>query len=166
MEKNKIIMFMMAISAVYIVLAINYLTFTVDDSFITYRYADNLARGKGLVYNEGERVEGTSNFLFTVILAIMRKSGVDLMAAAKVLGILFGMLTLICTIALSQSINDGYSFRVLIAPLFAVANVSFLVWSVAGLETTMYTFLLTLALYLMNGETTEGRFPLLSSLSR
>jgi hypothetical protein len=27
---------------------------TFDDAFITYRYADNLRRGLGLVYNPGE----------------------------------------------------------------------------------------------------------------
>ena len=31
-----------------------------DDAFITYRYAENLARGHGLVYNPGEAVLGTS----------------------------------------------------------------------------------------------------------
>lgn len=31
-----------------------------DDAFITYRYADNLARGRGLVFNPGERVFGTT----------------------------------------------------------------------------------------------------------
>src|SRR4030095_10390794 len=29
---------------------------TVDDAYISYRYARNLARGLGLVYNEGERI--------------------------------------------------------------------------------------------------------------
>ena len=42
----------------------------VDDAFITYRYADNLRAGKGLVFNPGERVEGTSSLLFTIMLAV------------------------------------------------------------------------------------------------
>jgi arabinofuranosyltransferase len=29
-----------------------------DDAFISFRYAKNLVRGLGLVYNSGERVEG------------------------------------------------------------------------------------------------------------
>jgi len=29
-----------------------------DDAYISMRYAENFAAGKGLVYNEGERVEG------------------------------------------------------------------------------------------------------------
>ncbi|MBU6216640.1 MAG: hypothetical protein KGR17_08545, partial [Acidobacteria bacterium] len=37
--------------------------FAQDDAFITYRYSRNLARGEGLVFNTGERVEGYTNFL-------------------------------------------------------------------------------------------------------
>src|SRR5947207_91368 len=40
--------------------------FIQDDAFISFRYADNLARGFGLVWNPGERVEGYTNFLWTI----------------------------------------------------------------------------------------------------
>jgi arabinofuranosyltransferase len=41
-----------------------------DDPFILFRYADNLELGKGLVWNEGERVEGYTNFLWTLLMYI------------------------------------------------------------------------------------------------
>jgi len=41
-----------------------------EDALITYRYAENLALGKGFVYNEGERVLGTTTPLLTIILAL------------------------------------------------------------------------------------------------
>ncbi|HEU4929482.1 MAG TPA: hypothetical protein VFU38_06595, partial [Candidatus Krumholzibacteria bacterium] len=37
-----------------------------DDAFISFRYAENLVSGNGLVFNIGERVEGMSNFLWTL----------------------------------------------------------------------------------------------------
>jgi hypothetical protein len=40
-----------------------------DDLFITYRYADNLARGRGFVFNPGERVFGTTAPGFGLLLA-------------------------------------------------------------------------------------------------
>src|SRR5207244_12236047 len=40
-----------------------------DDAYISYRYAQNLARGNGLVFNPGERVEGYSNLLHVLLLA-------------------------------------------------------------------------------------------------
>jgi hypothetical protein len=39
-----------------------------DDAYISYRYAENLARGQGLVFNRGERVEGYSNFLYVLMM--------------------------------------------------------------------------------------------------
>jgi len=39
-----------------------------DDAYISYRYAQNLARGDGLVFNLGERVEGYSNFLYVLMM--------------------------------------------------------------------------------------------------
>jgi len=40
-----------------------------DDAYITYRYAQNLVGGHGLVYNPNERVEGYSNFLMVLLSA-------------------------------------------------------------------------------------------------
>ena len=40
-----------------------------DDAYISYRYAENLVRGEGLVFNHGERVEGYSNFLYVLAVA-------------------------------------------------------------------------------------------------
>jgi len=39
-----------------------------DDAYISYRYAQNLARGHGLVFTPGERVEGYSNLLYVLLL--------------------------------------------------------------------------------------------------
>jgi len=40
-----------------------------DDAYITYRYARNIARGHGPVFNPGERVEGCSTLLYALLLA-------------------------------------------------------------------------------------------------
>jgi hypothetical protein len=40
----------------------------IDDAYITFRYAGNLADGLGLVYNAGEWVLGTTAPLWAVIL--------------------------------------------------------------------------------------------------
>src|SRR5687768_4498707 len=67
-------------------LHIAYLRFQYDDAYITYRYADHLARGLGLVFNAGERVEGYSNFLWTVVLAAVIGAGGDPETWAPALG--------------------------------------------------------------------------------
>ena len=41
----------------------------IDDAYITFRYARNLAEGLGLVYNPGEWVLGTTTPLWAILLA-------------------------------------------------------------------------------------------------
>ncbi len=43
---------------------------TIDDSYITYRYARNLIAGDGFVFNPGERVLGTTTPLYTSLMAL------------------------------------------------------------------------------------------------
>jgi hypothetical protein len=45
-----------------------------DDVYITYRYADNLASGRGLVFNPGERVFGISDPGVAVLLAALHRA--------------------------------------------------------------------------------------------
>jgi hypothetical protein len=42
-----------------------------DDAMISMRYARNLANGSGLVWNPGERVEGYTNFLWALFMALV-----------------------------------------------------------------------------------------------
>ncbi|MDQ6739848.1 MAG: hypothetical protein M3021_05655, partial [Actinomycetota bacterium] len=49
--------------------ALAYDSFLPDDSYITYRYAQNLPAGHGLVFNLGERVLSTTTPLYTLLLA-------------------------------------------------------------------------------------------------
>ena len=51
--------------------------FALDDAFISYRYARNLAAGIGPVMNAGERVEGVSNLPWTALLGLLGRIGHD-----------------------------------------------------------------------------------------
>jgi hypothetical protein len=67
-----------------------------DDAYIAFRYAQNLARGRGLVFNPDERVWGFSSPLHTLLLGILAALGIDIPAAAAVLGFLAMALTALC----------------------------------------------------------------------
>ena len=67
-------------------------SFVCDDAYITFRYAQNLARHGALEWNVGERVEGYTNFLWAVILAVAMKLGFHAPSAALFLGRVFGAL--------------------------------------------------------------------------
>jgi arabinofuranosyltransferase len=51
--------------------------YVVDDAYISFRYARNLIEGHGLVFNPGEKVEGYTNFLWVLIIAMGMKLGAD-----------------------------------------------------------------------------------------
>jgi len=57
-----------------------------DDPFITYRYAENLSRGLGLVYNAGETVLSTTTPLFALLLAAIHPLWSDLPNLAVLIG--------------------------------------------------------------------------------
>jgi len=69
--------------------------FVTDDAFISFVYSRNLAEHGQLVFNLGERVEGYTNFLWTVLLAALLKLGVAPEISARVLGTAFGVATLV-----------------------------------------------------------------------
>lgn len=70
-------------------------SFAVDDAFISLRYAKHLAEGQGLVYNIGERVEGYTNLLWTVLLAFAHVLPGDPLTWTK----LFSMLSVLVAAA-------------------------------------------------------------------
>ena len=47
-----------------------------DDDYILYRYAEQLLRGNGLVFNAGERVEGFTAPLYVLVLALGMAVGI------------------------------------------------------------------------------------------
>lgn len=116
-------------------------SFTIDDAYISYRYARNLARGLGLVYNAGERIEGYTNFLWTVILALFVKLGVDPDVAAKVLGGAAAQGALVATYVLANRLRP---FAVLpcIATWLLASTIVFSGYAVFGLETSFFVCLL------------------------
>jgi arabinofuranosyltransferase len=55
----------------------------IDDAYITFRYAENLAAGHGLVYNLGQPWLGTSAPGYAMLLAVLRATtGIEILSAA------------------------------------------------------------------------------------
>jgi hypothetical protein len=68
-----------------VVTFVAYRDYVMDDAYITYRYAQNLAAGHGFVFNPGERVLGTSTPLYTVVLAVASLLRLDIVLVSGVL---------------------------------------------------------------------------------
>ena len=117
-----------------------------DDAFISFRYAQQLVNGNGLVYNPGERVEGYTNFLWTVLIAGGMSLGADPVVLSIVLGIAFFAGTLLLVSVLSRRLTSGGVGALPALPLAALALVlhrDVNVYATSGLETSMEAFLVT-----------------------
>jgi arabinofuranosyltransferase len=117
-----------------------------DDAFISFRYARNLTDGNGLVFNVGERVEGYTNFLWTVLLAATFKLGLDPAQCSVVLsiGCFLGVIGITWRYLAPR---DQAADTIAIAPLVLAASYVFASYATSGLE-TMFGTLLVLGAFL------------------
>ncbi len=124
--------------------ALGFFRLRMDDSYITYRYARNLADGVGPVWNPGEHVEGYTSFLWMLLLALMHLAGIDIEFAALLLGIgsmvaLFLLLWRVWARLLPEGDDGGIPPYLVIAGagLLVAASKSLGQWTMAGLETPL-----------------------------
>jgi hypothetical protein len=124
-----------------------WLAWVCDDAFISLRYAQHLAHGEGLVFNPGERVEGYTNLLWTLLLAALLKLGVPPLRAAEIPGIVaYAALAIgLAHASWLRARSRGLPFVPLAAAIVLVSD-DFHVWATGGLETLLFTLLATLAL--------------------
>ena len=126
-----------------------YVGYVRDDAYITFRYADNLAAGKGFVYNVEEHVYGTSSPGLALLLAGWQTLVPDqLVLGAWLLNIASSILTLVVVWSILEH------FSVPIEPRICVVFV--LVWSdkillhaMEGMENPLVISCMITALYFM-----------------
>ncbi len=129
--------------------------FIQDDAFISFRYAQNLADGLGLEWNPGERVEGYSNFLWTLLVAAGMKLGAEPAAFTLWVGLAFFCWSLLFAWRLALEAGLGHA-GALITLLLAGTNFTFSSYATGGLETPLVTALF-LAACLISALAMNGR---------
>ena len=134
----------------------------VDDAYISFRYARNLMEGHGLVFNVGERVEGYTNFLWTVLLAPFIGLGSPPAPVAVLGGLAFGGITLWLVYRMGKRVMGSWVGAM--AALFLALDGSFALWSVGGMETAMFTCLVLMAAMAYLHEQSSPRYRPLSGL--
>jgi hypothetical protein len=118
-----------------------------DDAYISYRYAANLVEGNGLVFNPGEYVEGFSNPLWTLLIALGLALGAGAKVTGHALGVVAGSATLIATYAWARSgLARSQSGWAGIAAWIVLASPVFARWSLSGMETPLFVGTTTAAL--------------------
>lgn len=118
-----------------------------DDAYISFRYARNLVDGNGLVFNPGDRVEGYTNFLWTMLSAFPLAQGdEDPLPFMHRAGRFFwyGSYALLLAFGSYLAFRGIYTAPLVAAPL--IAHWSYNQWFLSGMETPMVSFLFLLAL--------------------
>jgi hypothetical protein len=121
---------------------------SLEDAYITFRYARNIAQGNGFVYNLGERVLGTTSPLQALLLAGLGASlgpeRIPLVASAvmPVFGIAAGAVAFLAVRRCGGS-RVGAGVGLLLFWLHPVVMRT----SLGGMETPLVLFLMALSLY-------------------
>ena len=145
----------------------------IEDAGISFAFARNLAEGHGLVaFPGGERVEGYSNPLWVVLLAIWEWVGVDGFQSSRWMSIPLAGATVALVYAIGARLRPDRVGVGLIAAAVLASDCVFGIWAASGLENPLFCALLALAMWRTLVEGEEGGFPwsavafLLLSLTR
>lgn len=115
--------------------------FTIDDMYISLRYARNWANGDGLLWNIHEPpVEGYSNFSFVVLGALSLTFNANPVICLKIAGVIGLFFSCLFIYLISRFWFDKrQSFIPCIGLLLYKGQI---IWAVSGLETTVYQSLI------------------------
>lgn len=122
---------------------------TIDDAYITYRYARNILAGEGFTYNPGEFIQGTTTPLYTLLIALIGLffggPQAPFPQVALFINILSDALTVLMVWKLSVEISSPLA-GVATAIVWAIAPFS-VTFAIGGLETSFFVLTLTSAVY-------------------
>jgi len=138
---------MIVIACLFIAMCTCFWSFTAEDAFIVYRYAENCASGEGLAFNQGERVSALTSPLHALLTtSLFLLSGQSEMAnkLAGMTAVLGAALLLICSELKAARDRLLAAALILLSPFLVL-------WTVGGLETP---FLIALV---MTGFVLAGR---------
>lgn len=116
------------------------LRFVQDDAYISFVYAQRLASGEGLTWPGVGAVEGYTNFLWTVMLAVPHALGASPVTFAYASGMILFPLALCGAWRVGRAVFDD-PIVALVGVLLAGTNASFLRYATGGLETMLQTAL-------------------------
>jgi hypothetical protein len=115
-----------------------YPQFAVDDAFIYFRYAENLALHGELNWNVGEDpVEGYTGVALPVLLALLMKAGVGPLVGGEIIGVLSFLLLYVVLALIMTRLEVPGGVRLVVLLLF-VTNPVVYTHTYAGLETMLF----------------------------
>jgi hypothetical protein len=119
--------------------------YSIDDVFISFRYAAHLAEGHGLSWNiGGPPVEGFSNFLWVIVLAGARLLGFEIVSASEIFGFCLGIANVWLFGILCRRLWPALRYWWLPVLLLAL-NPEWVMWTMSGLEIGLFCLFLLIS---------------------
>ncbi len=121
---------------------------TIDDAFITFRYARHILAGDGFTFNPGEHVLGTTTPLYTLLMAFLGLFSGGAAAPFPLLALGVNALADALTCILLWQIGKRLGHELagaVTAAVWAVAPFS-VTFAIGGMETSVYILLSTAAI--------------------
>ncbi len=150
-------------SCAFTLLALFFLSYLTDDTYIYLQYARHLAAGQGFCFNAGEITYGFTSPLWLLLIAMSGKLGIGGLASAKLLGFLFSLLSLVVFFRAATMFIPTPAGRTGAILAWAV-NAWLLRWSLSGMETSLCVFLVVAGIAAHMRERRDGGAPRASAL--
>lgn len=131
-----------AIGVITILHLVYYSPRIVDDAFISLRFAENLANGRGAVFNVGERVEGYSGPSWMLLQALGLRLGAEGVTWTKVLGIASFFTLQYGVFRMAREMFGVETYLALVGTLVLGLNSYAVDWALLGLETPLHLAML------------------------
>lgn len=117
-----------------------------DDAYIHYRFADNVAHGRGFAFNPDEPTPGSTSPLWVVLLAAGELAGFDPIVTSKIIGALAFVACAWLTWRVARVLSGNSLVAGLAGVLVALSGR--LAWSaLSGMETAAFAALTLLVIY-------------------
>ncbi len=138
----------------FVILSMCFIGYSTDDIYISYRYAENMSNGYGLVFNKYEApVEGYTNFLWTLMLAWAAWVRLPLPETATLFSIIFSASLILFMGVWANRQRHYQSFFPNSVPMIILAShPSLSLWSGTGMETPFFSWLIVLGSVVMSWE--------------
>ncbi len=155
---------LLLVAATLVILQVYWFEWKLDDAYISFVYARNWVDGKGIVFNEGERVEGYTCFLWVALMALGLWLQLPIEPWSTALGTLFALGSLLAAAGLAREVlPERQRWAAAGAALFVALWPPFSWWAASGMETTLFAFLVTTTLWAH--VKTTGRSPWVGALA-
>lgn len=144
--KTLILLYVSAFFFLYFVQTYAAWDYTVDDAFITLRYARHLIADQGLVWNiSGPRIEGYSNFIYVLFGALSLSLHLPPILILKSISAFSVLLSVTALYKLSHLwLPKRYC---LLSGLLLLMHPGQIIWGVSGLETAFFQSLILFGTY-------------------